>query len=86
MNDIQWTRKGHNYGTALAEVLGQTPIYLLYNSGRHVSTNGQDLSELLEKLLAQWPVPVEELVIVAHSMGGLVARSAVHYGQAAQKS
>jgi len=27
-----------------------------------------------------WPVPLTELVLVGHSMGGLVARSACHYG------
>jgi pimeloyl-ACP methyl ester carboxylesterase len=77
MNDLQWLRDGHDHGQALARDLGLTPVYLHYNSGRHVSENGRDFAELLEQLLAQWPVPVEELVILGHSMGGLVARSAV---------
>lgn len=81
MNDIQWTRKEHNHGTALAKELDKTPIYLHYNTGRHISSNGQSLNELLEKLVQHWPVPIEELVIVAHSMGGLVTRSAIHYGR-----
>lgn len=80
MNDLQWTRKGHNHGVALAEAGGFTPLYLHYNSGEHVSTNGHALAELLETLAQAWPVPVEQLVIVGHSMGGLVARSACHYG------
>lgn len=86
MNDIQWTRKEHNHGTALAKELHKTPIYLHYNSGRHISTNGQDFNELLEELVLHWPVPIEELVIIAHSMGGLVSRSALYYGQQQQKS
>jgi len=86
MNDIQWTRKEHNHGAALAKELDKTPVYLHYNSGRHISTNGRNFNELLEKLVLQWPVPVEELVIVAHSMGGLVTRSALHYGQQKQKT
>lgn len=86
MNDTQWTRKEHNHGTALAAALDKTPLFLLYNSGRHVSTNGQDFSELLEKLVGEWPKPLEEIVIVAHSMGGLVVRSAVHYGQQQKKT
>lgn len=86
MNDIQWTRKEHNHGTALAKELDKTPVYLHYNSGRHISTNGQDFNQLLEELVQHWPVPVEELVIIAHSMGGLVSRSALHYGQQQQKS
>ena len=85
MNDIQWTRKEHNHGAALAKELHKTTIYLNYNSGRHISTNGQDFNKLLEKLVQHWPVPIEELIIIAHSMGGLVSRSALHYGQQQQK-
>jgi pimeloyl-ACP methyl ester carboxylesterase len=84
MNDIQWTRKEHNHGELLAKELDKTPIYLLYNSGRHISTNGQNFNELLENLVLHWPVPIEELIIVAHSMGGLVTRSALHLGQQKQ--
>jgi len=86
MNDLQWTRKEHNHGTALAEDLEKTPIYIQYNSGLHISTNGQKLNELLEELVQHWPVPVEELVIIAHSMGGLVSRSAIYYGQQQKQS
>ena len=83
LNDRQWLRLGHDHGAALARDLGYTPVYLLYNSGLHVSTNGRALAALLEELVAEWPVPLDELVIVGHSMGGLVARSACHYGEAA---
>ena len=83
MNDRQWTRNGHDHGEALARDLGVTPIYLLYNTGRHVSENGRELAGLLEALLAGWPEPAPELVILAHSMGGLVARSAVQLATAA---
>jgi len=78
MNDRQWARRGHDHGDMLARALGMTPLYLHYNSGCHVSQNGRELSTLLQQLVAHWPVPVEELVIVGHSMGGLVARSACH--------
>ena len=76
LNDLQWKRKGHDHGAALARELGYTPVYLHYNSGLHVSQSGRLLSDLLERLVEQWPVAVEELAIVAHSMGGLVSRSA----------
>jgi pimeloyl-ACP methyl ester carboxylesterase len=56
---------------------------LHYNSGEHVSQNGRALADMLEGLLTAWPVPVEKLVIVGHSMGGLLARSACHYGRLA---
>lgn len=83
MNDLQWNREGHDHGAALARDLGFTPVYLHYNSGLHISTNGRAFAGLLEDLVEKWPVPVEEMVILGHSMGGLVTRSACHYGSAA---
>jgi pimeloyl-ACP methyl ester carboxylesterase len=82
MNDLQWTRGGHNHGLALAADLGMTPLFLHYNSGLHVSTNGRAMATLLEQLVGAWPVPLDDVFIVAHSMGGLVARSACHAGEA----
>jgi hypothetical protein len=81
MNDLQWQRRGHDHGRMLAREAGWTAVYLHYNSGRHVSENGADLAALLERLVAAWPVPVAELAILGHSMGGLVARSACHRAQ-----
>jgi len=80
MNDLQWLRAGHDHGAALARECGYTPVYLRYNSGLHVSINGHALALQLESLLQAWPVPVERLVLLGHSMGGLLARSALHYG------
>jgi len=78
MNDRQWQRNGHDHGALLARDLGATPIYLYYNSGLHISENGQNFSDLLETLVELSPQPIE-LFILAHSMGGLVSRSACHY-------
>lgn len=78
-SDRFWLRRGHDHGEALARDLGYTPVYLRYNSGRHISENGREFSGLLERLVAAWPVPVEDLVLLGHSMGGLVARSACQY-------
>lgn len=82
MTDHQWHTKNEDqvvdHGKALASALGYTPVHLRYNTGLHVSTNGRELATLLEELIAAWPTPIEELVVVAHSMGGLVIRSAVH--------
>lgn len=79
MNDHQWLRDGHEHGLMLADELAYTPVYLHYNSGRHISVNGRQFAQTLEEMLSAWPVPVEQLVIMGHSMGGLVARSAAHY-------
>lgn len=69
---------GANFGTLLARDLGVTPLFLRYNSGRHVSENGRDLAALLDALVTHWPVPVKRIALVGHSMGGLVIRSACH--------
>jgi hypothetical protein len=67
-----------SYGTLLRHDLGYTPVWLRYNTGLRVSRNGRALADLLERLVAAWPVPVTDVVLVGHSMGGLVVRSAVH--------
>lgn len=67
-----------NFGTMLQKDLGYTPIFVRYNTGRHISENGRLLATHLEQLVKHWPVPVEKLVLLGHSMGGLVARSACH--------
>ena len=79
MSDRQWTRSGHDHGEVLARELGATAVYAHYNTGRHVSENGRALAEQVEALLAAWPAREAELMIVAHSLGGLVARSACHF-------
>ncbi len=84
MNDLQWNRQGQDIGAALARDLGYTPVYLHYNTGLHISSNGRSFAALLEQLVAAWPVAIDELTIVAHSMGGLVARSAHFYGAQAE--
>ena len=79
MNDQQWEHKGFDHGAALARARGYTPVYLHYNSGRHISVNGREFAQRMQELVESWPVAVEEVVIVGHSMGGLVARSACHH-------
>jgi len=86
MNDLLWERNGHDHGAALARDLGFTAVYLHYNSGLHVSSNGRELAALLDELIAAWPVPIAELDILAHSMGGLVVRSGHYYASAAARA
>ncbi|MCP3960878.1 MAG: alpha/beta hydrolase [bacterium] len=74
-------RQVDDHGEALASALGYTPVYLRYNSGLHTSHNGRELSAQLEQLVTHWPTPVEELTVVAHSMGGLLIRGAAHYAE-----
>ena len=77
MNDLQWNYAGHDHGEALHVDLGYTPVYLHYNTGRNISSNGLEFAETLEGLVQAWPVPLDEIVFLCHSMGGLVARSAL---------
>lgn len=67
-----------SYGERLACELGCTAVYLRYNSGLHISENGRAVAALLEQLVEAWPLDVQQVALVGHSMGGLVARSAAH--------
>ena len=79
MNDLEWTTAaGHDHGAALERDAGLTALYLHYNTGLHISTNGRAFADVLERLVGAWPVPVETLSVLCHSMGGLVTRSAAH--------
>jgi pimeloyl-ACP methyl ester carboxylesterase len=66
------------YGSRLERDLGCTPVFVRYNTGRHISENGQSLGDLLGELVSAWPVEVDQLALVGHSMGGLVCRSACY--------
>ena len=88
-NDLVWrfySEEHHGnrkttYGSLLERDLGYTPVYLRYNSGLHISENGGLLAGIMEEIVSAWPVAVEEIVLVGHSMGGLVSRSACHQGK-----
>lgn len=86
-DEIQWQlHPGEHpgYGPRLAEELEVAPLYLRYNTGRHISLNGRELADLLERLFRKYGAGWDRFHIVAHSMGGLVARSAGHYGTQAK--
>ncbi|WP_323066104.1 alpha/beta hydrolase [Aeromonas jandaei] len=85
MNDLQWHTsykgKSVNHGEAVARALGYLPLYLRYNSGLSIASNGQALALQLEDLCDRWPGAIKQLSVLAYSMGGLVIRSACHYAQ-----
>ena len=88
MNDLQWRTQPQgpkgpvvDHGAALAEALHTTPIHVRYNTGLHTSQNGRLLADQLEALALHWPVGLQEITGVVHSMGGLILRSAVHDAQ-----
>lgn len=63
-------------GEDVEAALGATPLFARYNTGRSVHTNGAALAHALQRVLDDWPVPVEQLILIGHSMGGLVCRAA----------
>lgn len=65
-----------SFGTLLQRDLGLSPVFLRYNTGRALVENGVAFALRLQALVDAWPLPVQEIVLVGHSMGGLVARSA----------
>lgn len=76
--DIWSFDDGSDYGAMLQRDLGLCPLYLRYNSGLSIPENGASLSGLLDRLLEAFPTPIESLVLIGYSMGGLVVRSACH--------
>jgi pimeloyl-ACP methyl ester carboxylesterase len=71
-------RSGTDFGSRLARELRCSAVYVRYDTGRHVSDSGTDLVRLLSDLVRHWPQPVREIVLIGHSLGGLVVRSAIH--------
>jgi pimeloyl-ACP methyl ester carboxylesterase len=78
--DVWAMESGDDYGSLLARDFGYEPLYLRYNTGRPVGENGEELSRLLEDLVAR--IDPREILFVGFSMGGLVIRSACHLGRA----
>jgi len=68
------------YGVRLNEALDYTSVYLRYNSGLPIEENGRRLAVLLADLVQDSPVAVSEIVLIGHSMGGLIARAACKEG------
>ncbi|WP_269531071.1 triacylglycerol lipase [Chitinimonas sp. BJYL2] len=73
-----------NFGQRLQVELGYAPFYLRYNSGLGLNENGQQLAAQLDALLAACPQPPDEVVLIGHSMGGLIARRACEHAAAHQ--
>jgi pimeloyl-ACP methyl ester carboxylesterase len=75
-----------DYGALLTRDQGFSVLYVRYNTGLHISENARELSRLLEELVACWPCALTDLVLIGHSMGGLVCRGATHYAEREQRA
>lgn len=79
MNELAWQDgQGRGYARQLAEGVDAQALMLRYNTGLPIHDNGELLAEKLEQLVEDYPVPVQRLTLIGHSMGGLVALSAGH--------
>ena len=81
-NETVWRFPGEatTYATKLQADAGYTPFSVRYNTGLPVAQSGQDLARLLRALAEAYPLPIDEVVLIGHSMGGLVIRAACHVG------
>ena len=78
-NEDSWGRHRERHGTTYAEALagrGWTPVHLRANTGLGLRANGAALTAVLQRVTEAWPVPVERIALVGHSMGGLIFRAA----------
>ena len=65
-----------NYGYHLQKDFGYTPLFLRYNTGLPIEENGRQFAQLMNKLASAYPKPIDEIVFVGFSMGGLLMRYA----------
>jgi pimeloyl-ACP methyl ester carboxylesterase len=79
------TDKALRLGTALEKEKKANILYIRYNTGLHISENGRKVSNLIQALIEKYP-EIKELVIISHSMGGLVSRSAGYYADIQRQS
>ena len=82
MNHLSWAPQ---QSSGLGEhILYHQPcanvLYLNYNTGRRISSNGRTFSNVLQELIDKNP-RIDKIDLIGHSMGGLVARSAIFYGK-----
>lgn len=66
------------YGVQLARDFGVSVLHLRYNTGLPIPDNGESLDVFLDDLVRLYPGPIDELVLLGFSMGGLVIRAATH--------
>lgn len=66
-----------SFGGRLRADLGYTPVWVRYNSGLPVATNAAKLIDLIKEIVEVWPCEVDEIVLIGHSMGGLVLHTAL---------
>ncbi len=79
VDEQNWTLATDPVPHYLERMLGWYPVLVRYNSGRHISSNGEELASLIEQLAVTWGDRLGRVRLIGHSMGGLVSRSAIEH-------
>ena len=77
IDESNWTLGTDRLLDHLPGRFGWQPLMVRYNTGLHISENGDALASLLEQLHDAWGPRLGRVQLIAHSMGGLVSRSAL---------
>lgn len=77
-SDRDWRNEKGRHVPALTEAVDGTPVFARYNTGLSIAENGRHLSRHLNALISPAHRP-GRIVLITHSMGGLVARSAFRH-------
>lgn len=88
-NELCWQKvkdEEKGFGKLFEKNSNHIVLYIRYNTGLHISTNGQKLNQLLEDLETHYGKHFDEIDLIGHSMGGLIIRSTGHYGEEEQSS
>ncbi len=82
MSYLSWqSQEGDGLGDAIKRSQPDTTVlYLDYNTGRRISHSGRQFCQMLQGLVDRNP-HISQIDLVGHSMGGLVSRSALFYGE-----
>ncbi len=72
-----WRGEQRSYGDRLE---GWSAVYVRYDTGTTIADNAAQLHAIVRELVDTWPVPVTEVALIGHSMGGMVSRAAADLG------
>ena len=86
VDEQNWTLGPDPLGDRLQDEFGWTPLVVRFNTGQHISENGEALADLIIELYEEWGQELGTIQFIGHSMGGLVARSALSTLEARQAS
>jgi pimeloyl-ACP methyl ester carboxylesterase len=73
----RWSDAAETSCTEAVRDMGWTPTLIRFNSGLSLRENGVGLARLLDDLIDAWPLATSQIALIGHSLGGLIAHTAV---------